>query len=164
MSTSAAMTEKISALGQFFRFYRRQRGLKQSELAERVEVSKNTISQIERGQQWPSMQTYLRLIDALELESYDATNHKIMEQSHRRAEVMRSLGIESWYDSLSDEELKYGFMRAWEGIELMREMERRGLEHPSKNQLRAPARLELLAPDEISERTHRVFTGITKRS
>ena len=164
MSTGAGMTKKLTALGQFVRFFRRQRGLKQDELAAKVQVSKNTISQIERGQQWPSMQTYLRLIDALELPSYDATNHKIVEESFHRAEVMRELGLESWYDSLNVDELRYGFVRAWEGIELMREMERRGLEHPSKRQQRTPTKLELLAPQEIEERTQRAFTGITERA
>jgi transcriptional regulator with XRE-family HTH domain len=164
MNQGDTMIERLRALGSFFRFYRREQGLKQEEVAERAGVSKNTISQIERGQQWPSMQTYLRLIDVLGLDSYDATNHKILEQSHRRSEVMRDLGLESWYDSLSDDELRYGFVRAWEGIELMREMERRGLEHPYKRHLRHPSRLELLAPNEIAERTQRAFTGITKRA
>jgi hypothetical protein len=77
---------------------------------------------------------------------------------------MRELGLESWYDSLNADELRYGFVRAWEGIELMREMERRGLEHPSKRQQRTPTKLELLAPQEIEERTQRAFTGITERA
>jgi len=164
VSTSVEMTKKLIALGQFVRFFRRQRGMKQDELAAKVEVSKNTISQIERGRQWPSMQTYLRLIDALELQSYDATNHKTLEENHRRSEVMSELGLESWYESLNADELRYGFVRAWEGIELMREMERRGLEHPSKRQQRASTKLELLAPQEIEERTQRAYTGITERA
>ena len=162
MSSGDATTQRLNALGRFLRFYRRLRELKQDEVAERVGVSKNTISQIERGQQWPSMQTYLRMLDALQLENYDATNHAVLEGSHRRAEVMKELGLKSWFDSLNDDELRYGFMRAWEGVELMREMERRGLEHPFKRQQRTATALELLAPDEIEERTRQTFTGIAE--
>ena len=164
MSTSAEMTKKLIALGHFIRFFRRHRGLKQDELAAKVEVSKNTISQIERGQQWPSMQTYLRLIDALQLPNYDVTNHSILEENYIRSEIMSELGLESWYESLNADELRYGMVRAWEGIELMRELERRGLEHPSKRQQRTSTKLELLAPQEIEERTQRAITGITERA
>ena len=160
MSEGDAMTSRLAALGRFFRFYRRQRGLKQDDVAERVHVSKNTISQIERGKQWPSMQTFLRVIDALELADFDPTDQVVLEGIHRRAEVMRELGLESWFASLNDEELSYGFVRAWEGIEMMREMERRGLEHPYKRQHRSQDRLELLAPEEIEERTLKAFKGV----
>lgn len=160
MNESEAMTPRLAALGGFFRFYRRQRGLKQDDLAERVHVSKNTISQIERGKQWPSMQTFLRMIDALELDDFDPTDKVVLDGLHRRAEVMRELGLESWFASLNDEELSYGFVRAWEGVEMMREMERRGLEHPYKRQHRSQNQLELLAPDEIEERTQSAFRGL----
>jgi len=49
-------------------------------------------------------------------------------------------------------------MRAWEGVELMREMERRRLEHPFKRGGYSP--LKLLAPDEITERTQRARKGL----
>lgn len=160
MNQGDAMTARLAALGRFFRFYRRQMGLRQDDVAERVQVSKNTISQIERGKQWPSMQTFLRVVDALELHDFDPTDQVVLEGIHRRAEVMRELGLESWFASLNDEELSYGFVRAWEGVEMMREMERRGLEHPYKRQHRSQSRLELLAPDEIEERTRQALKGI----
>jgi transcriptional regulator with XRE-family HTH domain len=157
MNQGDAMAARLSNLGDFFRFYRRKHGLKQDEIAERVGVSKNTVSQLERGKQWPSMQTYLHFLDALDLRRYDVTDRLIVEGDHRRAEATRELGLMEWFASLNGEELRYALMRAWEGIELMREMERRGLEHPFKRIHRGP--LELLAPEEIEERTQRAFKG-----
>lgn len=164
MTLDAAMTDRLEALGGFFRFYRRERGLKQDELADRVGVSKNTISQIERGRQWPSMQTYLRLLDELELPRYDVTNQLATESNYRRWEVTREMGLEAWFDSLRDDEIRYAFVRAWEGIELMREMERRGLEHPFNRYHRIPvASLDLLAPQEIDGRIREALTPIAER-
>ena len=153
-----AMTDRLSMLGNFFRFYRRRNNLKQDEVAERVGVTKNTVSQIERGKQWPSMQTYLRFLDVLELSRYDITDHATVDVDNRRSEALRELGLEDWFASLNEDELRYGLMRAWEGVELMREMERRGLDHPFKRYNRVP--LDLLAPEEIGERTERAFKGL----
>lgn len=158
MSQGAAETNRLTTLGEFFRFYRRKNNLKQDEVAERVGVTKNTVSQIERGQQWPSMQTYFRFLDALELTRYDVTDHAIAESVFRRSEILNELGLEDWYESMNDDEFRYALMRAWEGVELMREMERRGLDHPFKRFSRAP--LDLLAPDEITERTERARKGL----
>lgn len=161
MSHSAAMTERLSTLGNFFRFYRHRSKLKQDQLAERIGVTKNTVSQIERGQQWPSMQTYLRLLDELKLETYDPTKHESVDGNHRRSEALEQLGLMQWLESLDDEELNYAFIRAWEAIEFMREMERRGLQHPFKRFEHSP--LALLAPDEIEDRTKRAFKGLRDR-
>lgn len=158
MSQGVAERKRLSALGDFFRFFRRKNNLKQDEVAERVGITKNTVSQIERGQQWPSMQTYLRFLDALELKRYDVTDNLIAGVDYQRIEVLRELGLTGWYDSLNPDELRYALMRAWEGVELMREMERRGLEHPFKRIGHSP--LELLAPEEITERTRRARKGL----
>jgi DNA-binding XRE family transcriptional regulator len=160
MNEGDAMTPRLAALGKFFRFFRCQRGLKQDDVAKLVQVSKNTISQIERGKQWPSMQTFLRAIDALELPDFDPTDQVVLESLHRRSKVMRVLGLVAWLGSLNDEELSYGFVRAWVGVEMMREMERRGLEHPYKRQRHSQDQLELLAPEEIEERTQHALRGI----
>jgi len=162
MSQGVTMTDRLSTLGDFFRFSRRRKNLKQDEVAELVGVTKNTVSQIERGKQWPSMQTYLRFLDVLNQGCYDVTDHAIVDGSCRRVEVLNELGLSDWFDSLNEDELRYAFVRAWEGVELMREMERRGLEHPMKRLSRAP--LKLLAPEEISERTKRAFTGIGRQA
>jgi len=162
MSQGDTMTERLSTLGEFFRFSRRRSKLKQGEVAELVGVTKNTVSQIERGKQWPSMQTYLRLLDVLNEGCYDVTDHAIVDGGCRRVEVLGELGLSEWFNSLDEDELRYAFVRAWEGVELMREMERRGLEHPMKRLARAP--LELLAPEEISARTQKAFKGLGRRS
>jgi hypothetical protein len=93
----------------------------------------------------------------LELSDYDATNLIMMNSHRRRREAARDMGIDAWWPSLNDIELRYGYVRAWEGIELMREMERRGLEHPFKRMHRQ--KLTLLAPEEIEERTQRALKG-----
>lgn len=160
MNQSTAMTERLEALGKFLRFYRRECGLKQDDVASAVGVSKNTVSQIERGQQWPSMQTYLRLLDVLKLSDYDATDLLVIDGHRRRREAARDMGLDAWWSSLNDVELRYGLVRAWEGIELMREMERRGLEHPFKRVRSDVDKLALLAPDEIHERTRRAMRSI----
>jgi transcriptional regulator with XRE-family HTH domain len=157
MTHGDTMTGRLTAIGEFLRFFRRKLDLNQSAVAERVGVTKNTVSQIERGKQWPSMQTYLRFLDVLDLPGYDITDPHRVEGEFRRAEALRDLGLMEWYASLNDEELRYGMVRAWEGVELMREMERRGLEHPFKRVGRAP--LKLLAPEEIAERTNRASQG-----
>ena len=143
---------RMIALGGFLRLRRTDRGLKQLELARRVGVSKNTISQIERGRQWPSMQTYLRILDVLRVMDFDPSDQLGTERHYRRLEVVRELGLEGWLLSLTVDEMRYALVRGWEGIELMRELERRGLSHPYKRAHRAPVALDLLAPDEIEER------------
>jgi transcriptional regulator with XRE-family HTH domain len=162
MNQSRAMTERLEALGKFLRFHRRERGLTQDDAAGAVGVSKNTVSQIERGQQWPSMQTYLRLLDVLELSDYDATDLLVLDGHRRRRAAARDMGLDAWWSSLNDTELRYGLSRAWEGIELMREMERRGLEHPFRRMYRRAETLDLLAPEEIEERTQRAYKGIAQ--
>ena len=161
MSHSDTLTEQLSTLGDFLRFYRRRFNLKQDELAQRVGVTKNTVSQIERGKQWPSMQTYLRLLDVLNLGRYNVTDRATVDGDIRRFDALRELGLTDWFESLNEDEIRYALMRAWEGVELMREMERRGLEHPFKRFNRVP--LDLLAPDEIGERTQRAFKGHVAR-
>lgn len=158
MTQSNAMTHRLTAIGGFLRFFRKRLGLNQTTVAERIGVTKNTVSQIERGRQWPSMQTYLRFLDVLDLPRYDITDPHVVDGEFRRNEALRDLGLAEWYTSLNDEELRYGLVRAWEGVELMREMERRGLEHPFKKVGRAP--LNLLAPEEIAERTDRASRGL----
>ena len=158
MNQSDAMTQRLRALGTFIRFYRRDRKLKQDEVAERIGVTKNTVSQIELGKQWPSMQTYLRILDVLELNRYDVTDEMTVHHEFTRSKAKRDLGLADWYKSLNEDELRYGMMKAWEGVELMREMERRGLKHPFKRFQTVP--LELLAPDELSERSRRAVVKV----
>ena len=164
MNQGDTMIERLRALGSFFRFYRREQGLKQEEVAERAGVSKNTISQIERGKQWPSMQTYLRLLESLDLPRYDVTNPLSTESNHRRWQITQEMGLEEWFDSLSDDEIRYAFIRAWEGIELMRELERRGLQHPF-NRFEHPSStaLHLLAPHEIGDRIRDALGPVAER-
>lgn len=49
----------------YVKFYRKQRGLSQAELAKKIGVSRNSISSIERGEYIPSLETAFKLCIAL---------------------------------------------------------------------------------------------------
>ena len=72
-----AMTEKVSPRLKsgppvyFFRAWRKHRGLTQEQLAERVEMSVSSISQLETGKQGFSEDTLLSLAEALSCEPGD---------------------------------------------------------------------------------------------
>ena len=58
-------------LGQNVKARRVKKGLNQEQLAERADVSKNTISVIETGQKFVHAKTLILLADALETEIYE---------------------------------------------------------------------------------------------
>lgn len=55
----------LKALGLNIRKYRKACKLSQEKLAEIVEVSTNYIGQIERGEKMPALDTFLRILNAL---------------------------------------------------------------------------------------------------
>lgn len=54
-------------IAQIIQEARRKSGLKQSELAEKVDLSEKHLSKIERGNNYPSLDTFLKLVDVLGL-------------------------------------------------------------------------------------------------
>ena len=54
-------------VGQRFKQYREQAGLTQEELAEKVGLNSNYISRIERGDSFPRLETFVGLLNALEI-------------------------------------------------------------------------------------------------
>lgn len=68
-----------SALGNRIREYRNQANMTQSELAEKAQINNNNLSRIERGEAVPTLETIMRIVQALGvtpndilLESYDS--------------------------------------------------------------------------------------------
>ena len=89
------------------KFYRKQRGLSQAELAKMVGVSRNTISSIERGEYIPSLETAFKLCNALfvvihELFDYkDIDNVEFAEKSietEKKEDMVATLNstIDAW--------------------------------------------------------------------
>jgi transcriptional regulator with XRE-family HTH domain len=57
-----------SLLGRRIQFYRKQRQLSQATLAEKVDISITSLSQIERGIRYPTSETLSAIANALEVE------------------------------------------------------------------------------------------------
>jgi transcriptional regulator with XRE-family HTH domain len=58
-------------LGSNLRRFRGQREWSQMELAEKANISMNFLSEIERGNKWPSSETLQNLADSLGVEAYE---------------------------------------------------------------------------------------------
>lgn len=52
------------------KFYRKNSGLNQQQLAEKCDIATNYLSEIERGQKFPSIEMIERLCDALHIPAY----------------------------------------------------------------------------------------------
>lgn len=52
------------------KFYRKESGLNQQQLAEKCDIATNYVSEIERGQKFPSVETIERLCSALRIPAY----------------------------------------------------------------------------------------------
>ena len=76
--------EKIKAiLGRNVKFFRNHRGLSQSELADRAEISVTFLSNIERGIMFPKVETLSRLTTSLEVEVYDLFKTDIVDKDQK---------------------------------------------------------------------------------
>jgi transcriptional regulator with XRE-family HTH domain len=58
-------------LGSNLRKFRGRRKWSQMELAEKADISMNFLSEIERGNKWPSSETLQNLADSLDIEVYE---------------------------------------------------------------------------------------------
>lgn len=56
-----------TTIGKHIRAYRLQRNLRQEEMAERVGLSTNYYGAIERGEKIPSLETFLSILNTLEI-------------------------------------------------------------------------------------------------
>ena len=58
---------RLDSIGKYLRKYRREKGLSQEALAEKTNLSSNYIGMLERGQKVPSLETFVELVNALEV-------------------------------------------------------------------------------------------------
>lgn len=63
---------------------RREIGLKQSELAEKIGISEKHLSKIETGKNFPALDTFLKILDALNLTLRDFGCYTISKDSSNR--------------------------------------------------------------------------------
>ena len=58
---------KLDTIGKNIRIYRLAKKLRQEDLAEKTNLSTNYIGMVERGEKIPSLETFLSIINALEV-------------------------------------------------------------------------------------------------
>jgi len=58
---------QLDSIGKYLRKYRREKGLSQEALAEKTNLSSNYIGMLERGQKVPSLETFVELVNALDV-------------------------------------------------------------------------------------------------
>ncbi len=78
------MTEKkidLKTVGKNIRYYRKQNNLSQDRLAEKSELSSNYIGQIELGNKQPSLESLIKIANALQVSS-DLLLSDLIEKSH----------------------------------------------------------------------------------
>ena len=69
------------AFGTSLRYFREVRGLTQTEVADRTELSQSAISRFEDGDNWPGKETTLRLCNAYGISVLDLFRHVTKELS-----------------------------------------------------------------------------------
>lgn len=57
------------SIGSNIRRYRREKRIRQEDLAEKANVSTNYIGMVERGEKTPSLETFIAIINALDISS-----------------------------------------------------------------------------------------------
>ena len=65
---------RLSILGKNIKKYREQKGLSQSNLAEKVELSYEYICRVEKGQKSISLRKLFAIVDALDINCFDLIN------------------------------------------------------------------------------------------
>lgn len=71
-------SEKYRAIGSNIRMVRNAIGISQTELANRVGSDKSAISRYENGKQKPTLETLMRIADALDVALADILKEKVM--------------------------------------------------------------------------------------
>lgn len=67
---------RLSILGKNIKKYREQKGLTQSNLAEKVKLSYEYICRVEKGQKYISLRKFFAIVDALDVNCFDIINFK----------------------------------------------------------------------------------------
>ena len=74
---------------------RRKTGLKQSELAEKIGISEKHLSKIETGKNYPALDTFLKIIDVLNLTLGDFGFYTISENSSNKLLLQKIINSSS---------------------------------------------------------------------
>ena len=88
-------------LGKRIKELRKQRGLTQEQVAEKIQLEQNTISIIESGRNFPTLVTLEKIANVLQVELSDFFNYETSEDTEI---IKKSLEIK--FQSLSDNQIK----------------------------------------------------------
>ncbi len=89
-------SEKYRTIGSNIRMVRKSAGISQTELANRVGSNKSAISRYENGMQKPSLDTLMRMADALDVDLADLLKERAassVENAGSEPDWMRELNI-----------------------------------------------------------------------
>ena len=90
---------KLDAIGRNIRKFRKERHLRQEDLAEKTGLSANYIGMVERGEKTPSLETLIRIINALQV-SADVILSDVLENGY----VIKTSQLNEKLENLSEEE------------------------------------------------------------
>ena len=90
---------ELDAIGRNIRKFRKERHLRQEDLAERTGLSANYIGMVERGEKTPSLETLIRIINALQV-SADVILSEVIENGY----VIKNSQLNEKLENLSEEE------------------------------------------------------------
>ena len=65
--TAGGVMMQFNSIGKNIRRYRQEKKLRQDDLAEKAGLSSNYIGMVERGEKIPSLETFINIINALEV-------------------------------------------------------------------------------------------------
>ena len=90
---------ELDAIGRNIRKFRKERHLRQEDLAEKTGLSANYIGMVERGEKTPSLETMIRIINALQV-SADVILSDVLENGY----VIKTSQLNEKLENLSEEE------------------------------------------------------------
>ena len=92
---------KKQMLGSRIKELRKRKGFTQEQLSEKMEINSKYLSSIERGNENPTLNTLIKLSEALEVDSGEIFSHIQIEDPGERKSMIISL-----LDQADDEQLK----------------------------------------------------------
>lgn len=145
-------TGQLRNVGWFLKRARKECGVAQASLAKQVGISASTLSDIERGREWPPMPLFIAILRALGLPSWDPSDPVNVVHSLRNRRALGRLGLLEWMLTLTDEEMILFATRGYEAVELGRALDvLQGKPLPSSD----GEPLTLLFPERLSGFRHR---------
>lgn len=74
---------------------RKKKGLKQSELAEKIGISEKHLSKIETGKNYPALDNFLKIMDVLDLSLKDFGLRSLESESKEKIELQKIINVAS---------------------------------------------------------------------